>query len=476
MKKTQQNLVLALALFAAGGGAALYTYFGDIRGRGGRRAAEEKARRPLVVEHAEVTGGTLLARGATVAFTRDAELGWRITRPVVTPADPQAIEAAIDRVAAIEVEEVGLGEATPEALARYGLAPARLWIELVTPRGALRLDVGAKNALDGRYYVTATGRSGILLADPAFHWALDRSLDGLREPRPFPLDQARVTSLAVSGPEGRRWAVERDGGGWRVLPAGAGAGEPADAAEVSFLLVALLKRLKVEHFLADDFDAQDPAARERFGFAPPVLSVELGLEGGKRWAAWLGSWRATSASELPVLHVVGSTSVFEVPGWLRTDLDRPVDVLRDRALSRFEQGDARTIELELPRGAAKLERDAAGTWVASGAWGRRPAHEGRATAIVRSLSRLRATQVEKVGATEAELASWGLSPPVRRVVVLGEGGARLAALRFGGPAGSEEVFVLSEQSGRVGRYNKRLLALIPESPEDLAGDSPDAGR
>ncbi|MCK6547905.1 hypothetical protein L6R52_18785, partial [Myxococcota bacterium] len=102
MKRLQKTLLTAVLVLGAGGGAFAWMYFADVAKKDERAEAEAKARRIFSFTAADVTGGVLHARTATITFARDPSTGWRITSPVATAADATAIDAAIDRMATLE--------------------------------------------------------------------------------------------------------------------------------------------------------------------------------------------------------------------------------------------------------------------------------------------------------------------------------------------------------------------------------------
>ncbi|MCK6547904.1 DUF4340 domain-containing protein, partial [Myxococcota bacterium] len=389
---------------------------------------------------------------------------------------------------------VDVGEVTAETLAKYGLARPKTWLEVTSKTGTEALLVGPKNALDGRYWVTTAERKKLWLAPPEFYWALDRNLDTLRDPRVFAVAQQQLARIALSTPEGPVWTLERgpeaqgtlssgtpvppdsapskdakarnEAEGWLVRDA-AGDAQPADESEVNFYLVLVSSRLKSEHFLTDTLAPSDEAALADYGLSPPELFFQLDLRDGTKLRARFGWFRETASEKrTPVVWIEGTSTVVQVPAWLRTDLGKPAAQLRERAISRFDAASIRRIELS-PRPGTVM------TVVRDGpddAWrltDGRPAAAWRIDPILRAASRLRGLAVEEEKPSAERKKELGLEPPHHRVAFFDASGARVSELLLGAAADDRQLYLMATEVQRVGRYAKRFAELIPPTLDDL---------
>lgn len=509
MKRIHKTLLTAALVLGAGGSALAWMYFGDVAKKDERAEADAKAKRLFTFEPADVTGGVLHARGSTIAFVRDPSVGWRITSPVETVADATAIDAAIDRMATVEADVVDVGDVSAEVLAKFGLAERgpgapKTWLEVSTKAGTEVLLVGPKNAIDGRHYVTTAARKTLWLADPAFYWSLDRNLDTLRDPRVFAVSQSQIARLSVSTPEGPVWTLERgpesadlsggtpvpkdridagaratknEASGWIVRDA-RGDEQSADDSEVNFYLVLVSSRMKAENFLTDTLRPADEAALADYGLSPPELVFEVGLRDGTKLGSRFG-WYQETASEkrTPVMWIEGTTTVVEVPTWVREDLGKSAAQLRERVISKFDAAHIRKMELSpRPGTTMTIVRDGV-----DGAWrltDGRPAEAWRIEPLLRAASKLRAPKIDEEKPSAARRRELGFDPPRVRLAFFDERGAKVSELLLGASADDTHLYVMSSELQRVGRYAKRFAELVPQTVDDLVdarAPAPDAG-
>lgn len=445
MKRLHRTLLTASVLVALGGGGALYAWMKELRNAQGKKQEESEAKRLFHFGRDHVAKGRIFARGSTIAFARDEEWEWKIVAPIDTPADPTAIEAALDRMAAMSVEPVD-GE-----LHTYELDRPQAWMEVSLDSGeTLKLIIGPKNQMTEQRFVTDGTTRRVYLADSAFGWSVDRALEAFREHRVLPVAPEKVIGVASTSPRGPEWKLEKTAQGWTVTD---GKTPPigADEGEVHLIVIGLTKRLRVEHYLSEDGKLDDWKRR-----------IELTLANGRTLAVRLGDYSFTGATgaEIPVAWVEGTTSVMEVPDWVRKDFTKSSADLRDHAVARFDQKEARRIEYwTAEKMSAAVERtgaDALWTNVGGGS-----AEQGLPTRTLLATARLKAEKIEKENPSEAELRDWQLDPPRRRIVVLAEANRALADIRIGKKLTDEDMLIMEATRRRVGHYGTRLEDLFP---------------
>jgi hypothetical protein len=464
MKRVHRSLALALTVLAIGGGSAAFVYLTDVNKRDTKKAAEIEQKRLFHFGRVDARGLVVFARGSTISFARDPHFGWRITSPIDVPADDTAVSAALDHLAGMSVEPAE--DASDPA--EYGLLHPRIWAKIELGSQTLTLFVGDKNALDERYFVTDGTRGTIYRARNDFYWTLDRALDAFREKRVFPFDPSQIARVSLSTPEGLLYTIERRASGLMVK-GGSGEELRGDEGEINLVLVALTNRLKAERFITDALPAEDPDTLERLGFRHFDRSVEIALSSGFVMKAVLGFERETSASRLtPVIHVVGSRSIVETPDWLRRDLEKKVEELRDRALGGFDREAVSRVEVSGGGSSYAIERTVGPS---GSAWtigpDKKPARAQAIDTLLFATSKLRAERVLADDVKAADLPGYGLDPPRRRAVLSSRDGKVLAEIALGKDLEKGAIAVYAKLHQRVGSYPKSLLDLIPGSTDRL---------
>lgn len=459
MKRVQKSLVTAAIVLGVGGGAGLYAYFSRIDGAEQRERAALEATRLFQFGRDHVNSGRIFARGATIAFARDQQWGWKITSPIETPADPTAVTSAIDRMASIRVEAPeGAG-----ALKDYELDRPEAWMELDTSQGKFTLNIGPMNQLDGRRFVTDQKKEKVYLADPSFTWSVDRALEAFREHKVLPVAAENITRVTMSTPAGMQWELRKAGDGISLTDEN-GVTQEADAGEVGLLLVALTKRLRADQYLDETITES--------GLDPWTRKFELGLVNGQTMTLVLGEYSASGATgnEIPVAWVKGTTTRIQVADWVRKDLAKTSLELKNRAISRFDQKAVRRVEWwEFDKMLAAVERtgpDAEWTVVGSG----KTAQQYLPKGAVVALARYTADRVEKENPTPAELRVWGLDPARRRFVIRGENNELLADVRLGAKIADENIYVVDLTKKLVGHTGTRLDDLFPATVHSVSGN------
>lgn len=468
LTRVQRSLLFAAVLFGGGGAAAIYTLETKVKTADQRFKEERDALRYFHFGRVHVKSGGLTTATATFTFARDDVYGWTITAPVEWPADGKAIEAVLDRMAAIMADPTVTEDATPEDLARTGLDDPLATIEVRLEDGVEHtLFVGPKNKMVDKFPVTDEAKKKIGLSDSQFMWALDRDLFEYRDKRIFPFDPRDVTGLEIRKADAVQVALTKGADGWMVGGAGVDDQIRGDDAAIAFLLTALTKRGKVERFVDD---AADAAALAKVGLDRPARTVTLRTKGGATRTARFTEVLETSADEGTTYGFVeGGATIAAMRAGFGEALTSPAASYRDRTLSRFSPAAVRRVRIELagepPAELTKIEDGWKMTAPESAAvkvW--------RVDAVVRPLVALRVAEWKTEAASKAQLREWLLEPWSRRVVVYGEGDEVLVDVRFGNLADDAHIFAALAGEPRVGLVEVKRLAALPTKVEDLLAD------
>lgn len=269
MKNTTQIVLFVLFL-----GGLLAYWYADYRGIPGARERLRKAglvlpdlsgTAPGEIHRVEVldTEGRL-----ALAFERRGSDRWQMTTPIDALADRSRVEALVTNLKDLRrARDAGTIQGDP---ATFGLRPPSLTIRLLgedrrTPLAVLAV---GKTVGENRY-VHAEGAEGFEVVPARVLGPLDLPAEQWREKGLFPLATFEIQAVDVRGP-GRRLAVERAAGRWRIT---APFRAPAEASKVEGLL-ADLTALRVSEggrgFVANDVKDFSP-----YGLDDPTLTVEV---------------------------------------------------------------------------------------------------------------------------------------------------------------------------------------------------------
>jgi hypothetical protein len=469
LTRVQKNLLTALVLLGGGGGAALYTLETRVKTPEQRFQEEQDAKRLFHFGRVHVTSGRIAAPTSTFAFTRDELFGWTLTEPVRWPADTEALEAALDRMASVLMDTVLTEDASPEDLRRAGLERPRATMQVDLQDGVQHtLHVGALNRMVDRYPITDAAKRRVGLSDTAFYWALDRNLEEFRDPRIFPFPTMKVRRVRIEEGGEVRAELESDGKRWTVSGVGLEAPIAADDGVVGMLLVALTKHTKAERYVTDAFTPADAA---RFGLdAQGTLTVEVETLDGAKRRARLGRYQETGAEAgTAVAQVEGTTTVAALPSGTLDTYERPAAAYRDRTLSRFIPTEVQRVRLEVAQQPAiELTRDGEG-WRLTAPQAAL-AKVWKVDAVVRAFAGLKVESWKTEASTPAQRVEWLLEPWSRRAIFYDAAGAVLADVRVGNLADEGLLFAQAAESPRVGIIPAPKLQAFPSAPADLVDE------
>lgn len=491
MKRIHRSLLTAGVLFLGGGGGALYVYQTRVQTADARYLAEQEAKRLFRFGRGHVRSGRLVGRNATLAFTRDDVFTWRITEPVDWPADVRAIDAMLDRMAAIKMEPVVTESASPADLARAGLDQPHTRLTVHLTEDTHVLAVGKRNKLVDKFLVTDAHATRIGLSEPSFFGALDRDLFAFRSKRLFPFSAGRVQHIEIDGPDGApRVRISRNDRGFEVSGSGIEGAVPGDVGEIERLLVTLTRHLVAERFVTDTRDAA-----EEHGRPPPRVTVRLRTTGATSAERLVTDTRGAAeergrppphvtvrprtsgetarsvrfgTGNEPNAHVEGTTTVVAVDRALVDQIDRPAETYRDRSIVRYNPSDVHRIRVTV--GAHPpfvVERSAGGTDWTIVEPVERPAKIWRVDNLVLVYSKLEGRRIYRLNPRREELTEWQLEPAARRLELFDARGRPLADLRLGKYATEEEVFAMNAGQTRVSVIADSKLKIFPTSVQDL---------
>jgi hypothetical protein len=399
---------------------------------------------------------------------------WRIVEPIDARADEwkagdvaSLLEGIDDRLA----RSFG-PEDTPDTNIT-GLDEPRWTLRFKDADGrSYSLRIGRPEVLSGgdRRYVQPGESDRVYVVEADFERLLENPLRNLRDKDIIDIDQRRITRVEVDGRD--RYELVRDGDDWRVLAEGFSA--PALKEPVR-KLIQLFSPLAVEAFITDH-----PESLSSYGLDEPRATVRLHLGAVQLPAAT--TTPATEPAEETCTLLLGNTtregayaklersdSVFRLRASAFEDFQPTLAEVREKTLVRFETDRVVAIEMDLPTGSLRLERQ-------DGAWRMLAPETGPASGAVvsRLLDDLAALQAERF-VDAATPAAYGLQPPRASITLRPDKGdpltLRIGArspsgkVAFAQTAGDQSVAVVDGEEAAAllrepaGYYSPRLLEL-----------------
>ncbi|UCE84637.1 MAG: DUF4340 domain-containing protein, partial [Deltaproteobacteria bacterium] len=201
-------LVIAAALGA-------FVYFYEIRGEGGRKAAEQAARRLFGDLEASAIDAIELSSedGRGVRLERRGER-WRIARPIDVRADAFEADGLATALAELESEQVLEDPQPPDV---YGLGESARVVRFEVEGVARDLRLGNATPVGSNTYAS-TGDAARVYVVPTFRAnRFERSLDELRDERVLPFDRDAVERIEVSWPGAEAVVLERRDAEWQLV-------------------------------------------------------------------------------------------------------------------------------------------------------------------------------------------------------------------------------------------------------------------
>jgi hypothetical protein len=223
----------------------------------------------LPVPTFQVARLTIRRGGLEVSAERARGGRWRLTTPVVAPANGPRIESALAAFSSIRALNADRGFPADNVtdLAPYGLDQPQAVIELVTtvdPGRPLVLHVGRVHSDEPPLvYVRRGDQDDVVLVDARFLSELPTDRTTYRSPLVADLDLSAVVKIQVQA-LGTDFQIERSGASWRLS-------SPQTHQADSFLVQSLLaqfENLQTSEFLT-------PEEVEAAGLDPPEIQLRL---------------------------------------------------------------------------------------------------------------------------------------------------------------------------------------------------------
>ena len=402
----QTTAVLAVILVALG--AFYYVY--EVRLGPEREKASERKGRLWTVEAADVTELELKRPDATLKLKREGP-GWALVEPVKARGDRGRVDETLTSLLTTRVDrEIA---AAPAALAEFGLDKPAAEVTLRLKDGkTLGLALGAKNPTGVWVYAREAGKPAVFVLGEGVLRDATRPLADLRDKTVLAFDARAVTGFEIVTRDDTL-AVEGGDGQWKLTRPVALAAD-ADTVRGFF---EKLDAARVKQFVAEA-----PRSLAPWGLDRPVrLAIHTGRDKERATKALLFG-KVDKARQGVYAMRPGEPSVLLLPEEVWTALPENVAALRNKLVVEFDREKVTRLDIESPRGAVTLVREA-NRWRIT-APEALPADQVEAGAVLFKLRELRAQAF--LGDDASGISRYLAKPAVR--VTLAQEGAPLQTL------------------------------------------------
>jgi hypothetical protein len=466
------TLVLLLICAALG----VFVYFYEIKGGENREKAKQEANQLWKVESANIEQIDLITPQEHITAVRKGDKEWKLTEPRAVDADSDELNRMAGSAAEITRESVLESNVTD--LARFGLQPPQLTLEIKTKDGKKHeVLFGENNPTGNSTYATVPGSKEVMLVAGYTASSFKKKFEDLRNRAVLNFEQYETNSLDLQSDKGNvRLAKENDKwwlqGKERVA---------ADSSAVSGLL-STLNSARVKEFFEgnpDDyvslgFDKPTLDVRLTFGKDRAIKHLTVGLEKSKlvrkgqkpakpgtaRKAQEKPATTGTADTDLYLARDESRPEMFFVDKELLDKLRKGSGDFRDKALASFQRWDIDAITLTNARGTFNFAKsESGGDWVLAG--GKKKARWDAVNGILDALEK----PVKEFIDAPAALSTYGLDKPSVRVVLKQKGQVKLEC-DFGKDA-KDGVYAQVKGETTVKVADKESLDKLDKGESDL---------
>lgn len=214
----------------------------------------------------------VLERGPRKATFARVDGNWKLTEPVVSEADQQQLDDAVDGLARLRADELVIEKPTPEDLARFGLdKPETRWQIKNAGKVVLEINLGKRDESGTRCHAQIAGKDLVFLLDvKQTNW-----LQGEFRTRTVwttPLDAVQIDAIKVVSATNNFELAKRNNV-WASIS------KPEDKVNEALLndMLAAIAGLKLERYVVDK-----GASLNLFGLDPVETTIEVGTPMGRR--------------------------------------------------------------------------------------------------------------------------------------------------------------------------------------------------
>ncbi len=396
----------------------------------------------------------LISKGQTMVLEATGKKEWKISQPIQTPADSQAVENILDRLSGLQAKEFVSEKPTPKELDQYQLSqPTAEWQVWVKGRARpLRLLIGKQDPKKKtRYFAQSHRFPAVVEIDEWEAKELRKDISYFRSKKIVTLEKDRVERLVLKAAgravelvkkkegEEERWQMVKP----RPLP--------ADSWRVDDLLWTV-EGMEAREFL------DRPGDLKQYELDAPDVELTVYEKGRKEGKT---VWLSIRGKEAFARTSLGQT-VYKIFPTTVKDLTKGPDDFRDLQVVKFSRNEVSQIILEWDGKKVSLEKRGEKDWYRTEPkkdWAKWDAVD----AVLFELESLRADK----WIAEAAAPQHGLDKP-QLIATIKRARAPDIVVRFGKEADANSVFVSSSYSGeQVFRKAKFVLDNLKRRAEEL---------
>ncbi len=266
----------------------------------------------------------------------------------------------------------------------------------------------------------------------------------------FKLDVKRVTRLEIHPKDGKVITLEKRGDQWWITSPFEGW---ADKDEVERMARTICE-LKPDHR-----PDEDPNKKE-FGLQQPEMVVKMWYDGGKKKVE-LAIGAETPVGSQRFAKIEGKKGLYLVSSYVKTDLDKKPEDLRDKKLAHYDQDDIQTVELQTEHGKFKFVARQTGEkreWYLEEPIKTKADHWTVDTIVTRP----KEVEARDFEAVPKDLSKLGLDKPKVKLVLHAKDGKSYTIL-----LGKKEKRLVKKQWGEGKEEQEIVYAMLQGRPEVL---------
>jgi hypothetical protein len=327
-------------------------------------------------------------------------LEWSLVEPISAKADNSEVEKLISDLYNLKVDR--FIDQTTHDLSDFGLGKPLIEV-IITLEDGKEIVLSLGNKENGLIYIKRSSDEQVFLVDSEMADKLTKQPSDLRDRTVISFQENSVEKLELEYPD-RSILVEKKSDGeeitWQIV-------KPVNAKADKQQIEEMLKM--IQGLKADEFVSDNPTDTSKYGLTQPQIRLTISPKDSDNIILLVGDKSGGSV----YVKTGSSNSVYLMDASIAGDLDKKVLHLRDKQVMKFQQNDAKRIELRRKDEiivCIKQERD----------WRliepvKEKAKNYEINDIIRELGDLKAERfvAEKAG----DLQEYGLSQPEIEVIV-----------------------------------------------------------
>ncbi len=412
-----------------------------------REEQKELEEKLLVIEKENIN--ELYLQPSGIRVVRDTlKDTWKITEPVQTDADKQAIDNVLNMFDWAKTERAVSSDSSEYQV--FGLDPARGKLVIVHNGHQDTLFLGDENPTGSFVFARKSGSPQVFLTTTTLKTHIEKNLFDLRDKRALAFEKSQVMRLYLKNQQGS-FSLEREMGFWTLT-------SPLEARADKSTVDQLLNQLSSAK--AKEFVAESPASGRAYGLDSPryTLDLYIGADNAKKRLtigdAADGVYYGKDESRKPVF-TVDSSFVHK--------LDVDLYDLRYKKLTEITSGQVNKFTLDYVDSTIVCEKDTAGNWMIMEPV-IQPAKSWKISSVNSAIGRLEAK--EFVTQAPKSLRPYGLAKPQLRATFYDKDNNKIAELIFGKEKG-DQVYAKSEALKPVVLVDKDIVDDLYVSLDDL---------